>query len=426
MKNFKLLLILFSLLSISTFSQKKELKSVEKALKANDFTTAKENLSNISSTYDLESLDKKIKIKYHYLRGMSYYANGESDLSDSYSALDDFNLVIKLEEESSYKTYSEKVNPLKTAMLNKFVENAKGALDIKDYKTSYLNLESAYRVSSRDTLYLYNAALLATENKDFDVALNYYEELDNIGFTGVTTNYYATEVETGIEQSFTSESNRNLFVKAGTHKDERDELTESVQLNVLRSMAAIYKEKENSSKALEYIEKAKLINESDISLILLEANIRWGLGEVENYRLLISKALEIDPTNVDLIYNLGAISNINNDPQAAAVFFERAIALDPKFSKAYLSMGNLILKEQDPIAEKMDGLGYSQADYDKYDELAIELESVQRRALEYFLAVFEFEPNNIEAVKNLKNVYGALGDEENFKLMEEIVKKLEN
>ena len=171
MKNFKLLLILFSLLSISTFSQKKELKSVEKALKANDFTTAKENLSNISSTYDLESIDKKIKIKYHYLRGMSYYANGESDLSDSYSALDDFNLVIKLEEESSYKTYSEKVNPLKTAMLNKFVENAKGALDIKDYKTSYLNLESAYRVSSRDTLYLYNAALLATENKDFDVAL---------------------------------------------------------------------------------------------------------------------------------------------------------------------------------------------------------------------------------------------------------------
>ena len=279
---------------------------------------------------------------------------------------------------------------------------------------------------SRDTLYLYNAALLATENKDFDVALNYYEELDNIGFTGVTTNYYATEVETGIEQSFTSESNRNLFVKAGTHKDERDELTESVQLNVLRSMAAIYKEKENSSKALEYIEKAKLINESDISLIFLEANIRWGLGEIENYRLLISKALEIDPTNVDLIYNLGAISNINNDPKAAAVFFERAIALDPKFSKAYLSMGNLILKEQDPIAEKMDGLGYSQADYDKYDELAIELESVQRRALEYFLAVFEFEPNNIEAVKNLKNVYGALGDEENFKLMEEIVKKLEN
>ena len=413
-------------MSISTFSQKKELKSVEKALKANDFTTAKENLSNISSTYDLESLDKKIKIKYHYLRGMSYYANGESDLSDSYSALDDFNLVIKLEEESSYKTYSEKVNPLKTAMLNKFVENAKGALDIKDYKTSYLNLESAYRVSSRDTLYLYNAALLATENKDFDVALNYYEELDNIGFTGVTTNYYATEVETGIEQSFTSESNRNLFVKAGTHKDERDELTESVQLNVLRSMAAIYKEKENSSRALEYIEKAKLINESDISLILLEANIRWGLGEVENYRLLISKALEIDPTNVDLIYNLGAISNIKNDPKAAAVFFERAIALDPKFSKAYLSMGNLIVKEQDPIAEKMDGLGYSQADYDKYDELAIELESVQRRALEYFLAVFEFEPNNIEAVKNLKNVYGALGDEENFKLMEEIVKKLEN
>ena len=114
-------------MTVSTFSQKKELKSVEKALKANDFTSAKQGLSNISTSYDLEAFDQKTKAKYHYLKGMSYYANGESDLSDSYVALDDFNLVIKLEEESNYKTYTEKVSPLKTAMLNKFVENAKSA-----------------------------------------------------------------------------------------------------------------------------------------------------------------------------------------------------------------------------------------------------------------------------------------------------------
>ena len=40
--------------------------------------------------------------------------------------------------------------------------------------------------------------------------MNFYSELENIGFTGVTTNYYAIEIASGEEQSFASESNRDL------------------------------------------------------------------------------------------------------------------------------------------------------------------------------------------------------------------------
>ena len=209
---------------------------------------------------NIEDFVLKLKTKYHYLKGVSYYAEGESSLVDSYLALDNFKQVILLEEDSTYKTYTDKVRPLESAMLNRFVENAKNALDLKDYKTSYKNLESAFRVSPSDTLYLYNAALLATETKDFDIAMNFYRELEGIGFTGVTTNYYAIEIATDEEQSFASESNRDLFVKAGTHKDVRDELTESVQLSVFRSMAAIYKNNGDIDNALSYISKAKAVS----------------------------------------------------------------------------------------------------------------------------------------------------------------------
>ena len=219
----------------NSFGQKKELKSAEKALKSKNFVIAKENIA-AAEKYDLLNADLKTKVKYHYIKGVAYYAEGESSLDDSFIALENFKSVILLEEDSTYKTYTEKVNPLKTAMLNNFVEKAKEALDLEDYKTSYSNLESAFRVSPKDTLYLYNAALLATETKDFEVAMNFYEELEDIGFTGVTTNYYAIEIISGEEQSFASESNRDLFIKAGTHKDGRDELTESVQLNVFRSI----------------------------------------------------------------------------------------------------------------------------------------------------------------------------------------------
>ena len=432
MKNQKLIFLIFSLIVFNSFGQKKELKAVEKALKTNDFVSAKENIV-AAEKYELEDLDLKLKIKYHYLKGVSYYAEGESSLVDSYLALDNFKQVILLEEDSTYKTYTEKVKPLESAMLNRFVENAKNALDLKDYKTSYANLESAFRVSPSDTLYLYNAALLATETKDFDIAMNFYKELEGIGFTGVTTNYYAIEIATEEEQSFASESNRDLFVKAGTHKDVRDELTVSVQLSVFRSMAAIYKNKGDTDNALSYIAKAKAVSSNDINLILLESNIKWELGDVESYKTLISQALEIDPSNADLLFNLGVITAKgfkgkvkSEDIEKAKMYYDKAILVDPGYTKAYLNMAALILSEEEGIIEEMNALGTSNADYNKYDALKIDRENIYKTAVPYLLIILKNEPANINAARTLRNIYSALGDDVNYKLMKEKLEELEN
>ena len=425
MKNQNLIFLIFTLIVFNSFGQKKELKAVEKALKTNNFVSAKENIV-AAEKYDLEDFDLKLKIKYHYLKGVSYYAEGESTLADSYLALDNFKQVVLLEEDSSYKFYTDKVKPLKSAMLNGFVRKAKNALDLKDYKTSYANLESAFRVSSTDTLYLYNAALLATETKDFDIAMNFYRELEGIGFTGVTTNYYAVEIESAEEQSFASESNRDLFVKAGTHKDERNELTVSVQLNVFRSMAAIYKNMGDTDNALLYIEKAKKIDSNDINLILLESNIKWELGDIESYKVLISQALEINPSNADLLYNLGVVSSDSGDLESAKMYYNKAISVDPNYTRAYLNMVTIIFKELKIVEQKMNKLGNSTADYNKYDAFKVDLNDLYMTAIPYLNSALKIEPENINAAQTLRNIYSAIGDVENYKLMKEKVEKLEN
>jgi hypothetical protein len=268
MRNQKIIVLILSLLVFNVNAQKKEIKAAEKALKSQNFVLAKENLV-AAEKYDLSKTDLKTKIKYYYIKGLAFYKQGESSITDSNFALENFKKVISFEENSNSKTYTEKVKSLKMVMLNKFIEKAKNSLDSNDYKTSYLNLESAFRVSPSDTLYLYNAALLATESKNFEVAMKFYLELEDLAFTGVTTNYYAVDLVSGEEQSFATESNRDLFVKAGSHKDPRNELTESVELNVFRSMAALYKNNGDSDNALVYINKAKEINPNDINLILL-------------------------------------------------------------------------------------------------------------------------------------------------------------
>ena len=198
----KNILITLAFLFINiTYAQKKELKFAERNIKSEDYSTAKQNIQLAEKL--ISQMDAKTTVKYHYLKGVAYYANGNSNIEESSVALESLNKSIDLESESSTKLYTSKAEGWRIEMLNRFVEDSKNSLENENYKDAYLNLEMSYRVSPRDTLYLYNSALIATENKDFDQALAFYNELIDIEFTGITTNYYAIEKSTGENQGFT-------------------------------------------------------------------------------------------------------------------------------------------------------------------------------------------------------------------------------
>ena len=415
------ILLLFSTIS---FSQKKELKLAERSIKLEDYSAAKQNI--LLAEKFLVDMDAKTVVKYHYLKGIANYANGISGIEDSSIALENLNRVIDLESESNSKYYTPKVKELLIAMLNHFVEESKQSLENKDLKSAYLNLEMSYKVSPRDTLYLYNAALVATENNDFDKALSFYHKLIDLGFTGVTTNYYATEKATSEDQLFASPDQRELFIKAGTHENPRDVELESVEINVLRSMAAMYRNNKDYDNALLYLQKAKDIKEDDINIILLESNIRWELGDVQSYERLITEALQIDPDNVDLHFNLGVISSDKGDIEKAMSHYNKAIEVDKTYKKAYLNAAALILEKEQSIIEEMNSLGTSNADYNRYDELKIERGDLYKSAIPYLVSVYELDNRNINAVRTLRNIYSAIDDMDNYKKYKAIAEEIES
>lgn len=422
--NRNLIIIMLLLFSTTSFSQKKELKLAERSIKSEDYSMAKQNI--LLAEKFLGDMDAKTVIKYHYLKGIANYANGNSEIENSSIALENLNKVIDLESESNSKYYTPKVKEVLIAMLNHFVEKSKKSLENKDLKSAYLNLEMSYKVSPKDTLYLYNAALVATENNDFDKALSFYHELVDLNFTGVTTNYYATEKATSEDQLFASPDQRELFIKAGTHENPRDVELESVEINVLRSMAAMYKNKKDYDNALLYLQKAKDIKEDDINIILLESNIRWELGDVQSYERLITEALQIDPDNVDLHFNLGVISSDKGDIEKAMSHYNKAIEVDKTYKKAYLNAAALILEKEQSIIKEMNSLGNSNADYNKYDELKIERENLYKSAIPYLTSVYELDNRNINAVRTLRNIYSAIDDMDNYNKYKAIAEEIES
>ena len=61
------------------------------------------------------------------------------------------------------------------------------------FSTSSKYFEKAYRLSTKDTMFLYYAAATAVNVQEYDRALALYEELKGLGYTGIENQYFATD-----------------------------------------------------------------------------------------------------------------------------------------------------------------------------------------------------------------------------------------
>jgi len=412
------------MISSFSFAQKKELKDAEKAIKSSNYADAKSAISSAEAL--MSSMDNKTKAKFYFLKGKALYANGAGSDSEITDALKSFKMLKDAEAKSGKKIYTSKVDAMELEMSNSFIKKASDAYQQKNYAVSAANFERAYRVSEKDTLYLFNSASLLVLDKNYDSALKLYDELTTLGYTGITQEYMATEVETGEEQSFPDPKLRDLAVIAGTHEKSRNVKSGSKVGEIAKNVALIYVEQGDTEKALAAIERAYKVSPNDLNLILSEANVYYKMGNTEKYKELIKKALEINPENVDLVFNLGVFAANEKDFEGAKKYYEKAIELNPNYTKAHMNMAALILDQEQGIIDEMNSLGSSAADDKKYDELKLKRQQLYKDAVPFLVKVLDIEPDNASAARTLMNIYSALDDMPNFKAMKTKVEELEN
>ncbi|HLV14754.1 MAG TPA: tetratricopeptide repeat protein [Xanthomarina sp.] len=400
------------LVTTFSFAQKKELKSAEKAIKKNNFAEAKSILGQL----DPASMDDKYKAEFYYLNAEALYANGSANNDDVSKALKSLGLI-KGELDAETAT-------LKRTMIESFISKANEAYEAKDYSVSSKNFENAYRVSTKDTLYLYYAAITAAGVQEFDRAVVLYEELDDLGYTGVEIEYFALDKETGEEEVFSSKTLRDLSVKGGTVIKPGQRTTESKREEIVKAIASIYKNKGENEKALNAIAKARKANPDDLSLLISEANLYYDLGDNDKFKELLKVATEKDPNNPELQFNLGVLSQESGDFDAAKKYYDKAIELDPNYISAQINMAAMLLDKEKALIEEMNSLGASAADNKRYDQLKLERTEIYKRAIPYLEAVMKTDPAQMDAAITLMNIYSATGDTAKYKAMKATVEKL--
>ena len=179
----------------------------------------------------------------------------------------------------------------------------------------------------------------------------------------------------------------------------------------------------DEDQILNIIAEGKERFPKDYILNIEEFNYWYTKGNNEKAQLALENAIESDPTNKILHFNIGVtydnISNKYHDENKHELAFqymntaisgyENAIKLDSTYVDAYYNLGALYYNQS--ITYKSVAGDYSG---DKYESEMKKADDMLKKAIPLLERVLSFSPNDKSTLKVLKSLYFNLDDMENY------------
>ena len=415
----RILILSAMCLSMVSFAQKNELKAADKAMKSGKLGEAATALESIAAT--ISGAEAKYQAQYHYLNGQllaNKASNGEDNLYKE--AADALKSVLDIEEKSGKPKYSADARKQMGTMVSDLVNSAVTDNGNKNYENAADKLYLSYKMSPKDTLYLYYAASSAVNGKHYEKALSMYNELQEVGYDGGGMEYKAKNTETG-EMETMDKNRRDLMIKSPLYSDPVDEKIPSKKAEIVKNTALIYTQLGQDDKALEAYQMARQSSPDDVNLVLNEANLYYKLGNKDKFKELMNQATTMAPDNPDLQYNIGVINMEQGNITEARAAYSKALEIDSKYIDAIVNLGGTYITEANGLIDGMNELGNSRSDIAKYNELKKQKDDIFKKGATFLENALKENSGNQSILGQLKNIYGALGDNDNFMRIKKLI-----
>lgn len=421
------------LVSVSTFAQKDELKALKKIYakeipKPQDVQDYKANLIKLEGL----ATEENDKVSLGFYKSMAPLIEIAS-FGQAITPAQKANIItpktvteiqkgltatLDYEKKTGKKVYTDDINTKVAIYKPELINLAITLGEAKKYKEASEILYSIYLLDQKDQEKLYFAAGYAYNGLDYDNSLKYYTELKGLNYTGEGTIFWATNKASNKEEVFNSKTERDLFLKTGTHEKPRDEKLESRKGEIYKYIALNLIEKGRVDEiAKAAIGEARKMNPNDKSLILTEAELYYKLNDFDTYTKLVNEALEKDPNDAVLVFNLGIISGNANKLDDAEKYYKRAIEIDANYFDAYINLSELKLRADEKFVTEMNKLGTSEKDNKRYEAIKVERDKNFKSILPYLEKAVEIKPDNEIVKKQLLSVYNALEMTDKYKAL---------
>jgi tetratricopeptide (TPR) repeat protein len=251
----------------------------------------------------------------------------------------------------------------------------------KDYKKSFEYVEKTLKFVPEDTSILLNAGLFFAPSADEnEKALEYLKNYQELG--GTSTDAYLMQF-------------------------------------------SIYRDKlKDNDAALKIIKEARAKYPKDPEFPKYELNIYLSEKKYDQAKAMIEKDVQENPDNKEGYYLLGQLNNETGDIDGAKKAFEKAMSIDPQYFDAVAGLTDLYWQEAKKLKDEMGKLGISKEDMAK--RVALDKQYVEK--LEVYLPYLEkcekLEPDNVNILYQLLNVYQDLDDKAKIERVKKSLKRL--
>ncbi len=326
----------------SVFAQKRELRKIESAVESGNLDEAQE----IFATINEAEVEEKYKAQYLFYKSAS--VSGVIDKKKTtYEEIKEAEGYLMDAEKMGYK--DENFVPIvKRAITSRKIEIANDKLVAGNTEEGLQIIDDIYKSDTSNKDMLFSSAQISYQMQDYDAAIEKYQELFDLGYTGQKTNYYATNISTGKEEAFLKRKIMDVSVsQVKSHSSPREEVTPSNMGVLVNNLVWLYKEDGQMNKAKFTFDSALERFPDDESIQMAKPEIYNNLGMMDEYKASVEKmnSSVTDPLVYDNLAN--AAFKAKNYEQAIQ-YYESSLELEQdnfasqvNLANCYLEMGNM-------------------------------------------------------------------------------------
>ena len=197
------------------------------------------------------------------------------------------------------------------------------------------------------------------------------------------------------------------------------------------SMSRLHTSLGDTAKALEVIKEGKDRYTENFDILITETNIYLAKGDAEKALENLKVAVEKDTTNPEIWFAVGTnydnmMKEQENDSikelmmEEAVNAYEKALELRPNYFKPAFNLGAIYVNRAAELQSMANNLPLSETE--KYNKMKKEADSMLQKAMPMLEKAHEIDPNDVNTMSSLKEIYARLNKQEKLK---DISKKLQ-
>ncbi|MAO45826.1 MAG: hypothetical protein CL823_01615 [Crocinitomicaceae bacterium] len=199
--------------------------------------------------------------------------------------------------------------------------------------------------------------------------------------------------------------------------------------NVFLFISTLYRNVGNDDAALNTLKTARESYPREQSLIIEELNIYLTSGEFEKAKTNLQIAADQDPTNEILWFSLGSVfDNLGNTEEAEDAYL-KAIEVKEDYFDANYNLGALYFNQAVQGINKANDMWkprMTSKEASAQKKLESDAKELFSTAKPYLESAHEVNPEDLQTIRSLKDIYARTGEDEKFKVMNNLLKAAQN